>query len=99
LLVKVNFFEILVFIYFDLNFLKRIPQGINVPRSVNMTDELAKEILDKDANSGQKYGGIDIEEAKRFLQNERAYDKQLEKARIKRKHAVSFILLLFLLLM
>lgn len=30
--------------------------------------------------------GINIEEAKKFLENERQYDKELEKARIKRKH-------------
>ena len=30
--------------------------------------------------------GINIEEAKKFLENERKYDKELERARIKRKH-------------
>lgn len=33
------------------------------------------------------FGGINIEEAKLFMQNEREYDKQLDKARIKRMHA------------
>lgn len=56
-----------------------------MPRSVNITDELAKEMLEKD--NPNAVSGINIEEAKLFLQNEREYDKQLDKARIKRMHA------------
>lgn len=60
----------------------RIAQGINVPRSVNITDELAKEITEK-SDPDEDF----IESARLFMEKERAYDKQLEKARIKRKHA------------
>ena len=54
---------------------------------MNTTDELAKELLRKD--DPNVVGGINIEEAKLFMQNEREYDKQLDKARIKRMHAVT----------
>ena len=58
-----------------------------MPRSVNITEELANEMLiKKDENY---VSGINIEEAKKFLANEQEYDKKLYRDRIKRMHAVS----------
>jgi ATP-dependent RNA helicase DDX10/DBP4 len=44
---------------------------------------LAAELENKDKKG---YSGIDIEEAKRMLQNEDKYDKELYRQRIKRMH-------------
>jgi len=44
---------------------------------------LAAELENKDK---QGFSGIDIEEAKRMLQNEDKYDKELYRQRIKRMH-------------
>lgn len=46
---------------------------------------LAAELENKDKDK-QGYSGIDIEEAKRMLQNEDKYDKELYRQRIKRMH-------------
>ncbi len=54
-----------------------------MPKSVNITDMLAAELENKDKKG---YSGIDIEEAKRMLQNEDKYDKELYRQRIKRMH-------------
>lgn len=61
----------------------RIADGINVPKSVNLTDELANELNKKSEGS---HSGINIEEARKMLQNEDIYDKQLYRQRIKREH-------------
>ncbi|RNA36636.1 putative ATP-dependent RNA helicase DDX10 [Brachionus plicatilis] len=62
----------------------RIADGINVPKSVNLTDQLADE-LDKKSDQAE-YSGINIEEARKMLQNEDVYDKQLYRQRVKRDH-------------
>jgi ATP-dependent RNA helicase DDX10/DBP4 len=65
----------------------RVITNINQPRSINMTDELAKEINDpQDEIKKSLYGGIDIEEAKKNLRNEDQFDKQLYRDRIKKVH-------------
>ena len=61
----------------------RIADGINVPKSINLTDQLADELNKK---SDENYSGINIEEAKKMLQNEDVYDKQIFRQRIKREH-------------
>lgn len=74
---------------FFVKFCQRIASGINVPKSINITDELAKELeQDKSTTSREGPSGIDIEEAKRMLKNEDQYDKQLYRQRIKRMHRV-----------
>lgn len=62
----------------------RIADGINVPKSVNLTDQLADE-LDKKSDQAE-FSGINIEEARKMLQNEDVYDKQLYRQRVKRDH-------------
>ncbi len=48
-----------------------------------------KEVVEKNDKSVCKnFGGIDIEEAKRFLEEEREIDKKLFRDRIKREHRV-----------
>ncbi len=69
--------------------IKRIATNINMPRSINITDQLAQEINSASRDTKER-SGIDIEEAKRMLQNEDQYDKQLYRERIKRVHRVRF---------
>lgn len=64
----------------------RIAEGINVQKSINTTDILAEEVENKKEKVG--YSGINIEEAKKLLQDEDKYDKQLYRERIKRMHRV-----------
>lgn len=66
--------------------LKRIVTGINVPKSINITEELVKELNEKNT---QGPSGIDIEEAKTRLKNEDQFDKQLYRERIKKMHRVN----------
>ena len=67
--------------------LKRIVTGINVPKSINITEELVKELNEKNSKEGPS--GIDIEEAKTRLKNEDQFDKQLYRERIKKMHRVN----------
>lgn len=67
--------------------LKRIVTGINVPKSINITEELVKEFNEKNSKEGPS--GIDIEEAKTRLKNEDQFDKQLYRERIKKMHRVN----------
>ena len=59
-----------------------------MPRSINITDELADEVLNKD-KANNRVSGIDIEEAKKFLEKEQEFDKKIYRERIKRMHRVS----------
>ncbi len=49
-------------------------------------DELAEEVLNKGKLDNDGPGGINIDEAKKRLEKEDQYDKQLYRERIKRKH-------------
>lgn len=73
-------------------FMKRIAIGINVTKSINITDELAKEMENggKEGVERKGHSGIDIEEAKSLLKNEDHFDKQLYRQRIKKMHRVIY---------
>lgn len=59
-----------------------------MPKSIDITEELVKELERDKSSTTTGPSGIDIEEAKRMLKNEDQYDKQLYRERIKRMHRV-----------
>jgi ATP-dependent RNA helicase DDX10/DBP4 len=58
-----------------------------VPKSVNILEKLVEEFNNKDKQDDAP-SGLNIEEAKRFIEEEDQFDKQLFREKIKRKHKV-----------
>jgi ATP-dependent RNA helicase DDX10/DBP4 len=56
-----------------------------VPKSINIIDKLVEEFENKDKEDDGP-GGLNIEEAKKFIEEEDQFDKQLFREKIKRKH-------------
>ncbi len=56
-----------------------------MPKSINIIDKLVEEFENKDKEDDGP-GGLNIEEAKKFIEEEDQFDKQLFREKIKRKH-------------